>query len=44
MKNEEYTVPEIESIHIVGMETLCQSPASFGGSTSGYGQEDEDIF
>lgn len=44
MKKAEYTVPEIESIDIIGSETLCQSPTSFGGGTSDYGQEDETIF
>ena len=44
MKKAEYSVPEIESIDIIGSETLCQSPTSFGGSTSEYGQEGENIF
>lgn len=44
MKKAEYIMPEIESAEIIGTETLCQSPASFGGSTSNYGQDDEDIF
>lgn len=44
MQKTEYLVPEVESMEIAAMETLCQSPASFGGSTSNYGQDDEDIF
>lgn len=34
----------MELIDLFGSETLCQSPASFGGSTSDYGQEGENIF
>lgn len=44
MKKTEYKVPEIEAVDFVGVETLCQSPVSSGGSTSDYGQEDENIF
>ena len=44
MKTTKYSAPETEVVDIVSMETLCQSPTAFGGSTSDYGQENEDIF